>query len=124
MRRIARTVSDRVKTYIPVRTGKLQSSVRSRVAGDGRSAQILVGRSGRGQPWYANLIEGGTKPHRIPRTGKGYITRLPNGRIVFAKAHTHPGSPAVHFLERGANDSVGGIEQILVELGEQAFGEI
>ena len=130
MRKIARAVSDRIKVYIPARSGKLGASVRSRVPADGRSATILVGNK---IAWYAHLIEGGTRAHRIPRTfsGRGsmrkyragYLAKL-GGRVVFVKAFTHPATPAVHFMERGATDSVRPIENILVQLGNQELGAV
>jgi len=121
MRLIARTVSDRIKVYIPTRSGKLRASVRSRVPADGRSATILVGNR---QTWYASLIDRGVRPYRVPKKGRGRVGRMPSGRIVFVRAYINPGRPAVHFMERGATDSVRDIEGILVRLGEQELGAV
>ena len=130
MRKIARAVSDRIKVEIPVRSGRLASTVRSRVPADGRSGQILVGNK---RAWYAHLIEGGTKSHVIPRFSvgrrtkrraqSGYLTKL-SGRVVWVNQFSHPGSPPKPFMERGVSKSLPDVEKILVDLGNQELATV
>lgn len=145
MRAAIAVLREAVREEIPHRTGKLAASVRSRVNREGREGVVLVGRRGKGQPWYAHIVSRGAKPHLIPgdwisqrfvpggRRGlkriwvhtvrPGYRARI-NGRWVFIHAFTHPGAKRNQFLERAELRTIDEVQRIVAETVRSAVGEL
>jgi hypothetical protein len=83
---------------IPMRTGKLRSSVRIEDASTPTraSVQVLVGR---GVP-YAGAVLFGAAPHVItPRRKKALRFVGGGGKVIFAKSVRHPGNKASPVLK-------------------------
>jgi hypothetical protein len=79
-------------------TGKLQKATKAKVArlGSGRVLRLTNSKH------YASFVEGGTKPHDIPkRPGKVLRFRGAGGGFVFARKVKHPGTRPYKFLSRG-----------------------
>jgi hypothetical protein len=92
-----------MKKNIPVspvgplhRSGTLRSSVRSFRQADG---SVLVGPTAS----YGGYVNDGTPPHVIRSTGP-WPLRNPETGQVFGPVVHHPGTKAVHFIERTAAD--------------------
>lgn len=88
---------DEARRLVPVESGALRDSIRV-VARRSRGGRVLVnvvaGRSGKDQPWYARFVEFGTAPHRIDPLGKGALLI----GSVFAEKAYHPGAAAKPFM--------------------------
>ena len=87
-------LADRIRPTIPVRSGKAMKSFKSRVTGKGVKLQGQVGWFGKGknEPWYVNVVEHGSKPHKI-----GYVPGL---GVSFSK-RPHPGFSKRGFMAAG-----------------------
>lgn len=96
----ARVVRDAAKAEVPVRGGKLRSSIRvSTKARHGKvTAGVRVGDiKSKDGAFYAHMVLGGTKPHSlVPRKG-GKGLRIGN---VVRRAVQHPGAKANDFMGR------------------------
>ena len=92
----ARVIQEEAKAQVPVDDGRLRDSIR--ISGGlkrGRaSAQVIAGGNKKGQPWYAHLVEYGTKPHDIrPAKGKSLFFAGLLRRLI-----RHPGARAKPFM--------------------------
>lgn len=89
---------DEARRLAPVLSGALQKSIRV-VARRGSPGRVLVnvvaGRNGKGQPWYARFVEFGTAPHvEKPVLGKALLI----GNKTFAQEVQHPGAAPKPFM--------------------------
>ena len=125
LRRAVRRAMNKAKTPIlkaakretPKDKGVLRLSLRAKVGTSGDTIWAIIGpRRGRFSrtvkkqktevdAFYAHMVEGGTKPHVIPRvTKKGKRTGLmvfnAGGEKVFARKVGHPGTRAQPFLQK------------------------
>lgn len=87
----SRQTKDKIKSLGLVKSGALMKSVR----GSTTKSKSIIGT----KMWYANFLEGGTKPHKI-KAKKGKYLRIPvNGRSLFIKSVNHPGNKEYDFFE-------------------------
>lgn len=101
LREASRQVVNRAKVLVPVRTGRLRSSIR---AGQPRffslRGQISVGSDLE----YAAFVNDGTRPHVIrPRRAKA-LRFVVGGSTVYAMKVNHPGARARPFLDRALRE--------------------
>lgn len=88
--RAVRIVDDRLDKSVPVKTGRLKRSRRTRLStgGDLLSAEISYSVS----PDYGQFLDEGVKPHVIrPRRAK-VLRFVVGGKVVFARRVMHPGT--------------------------------
>jgi HK97 gp10 family phage protein len=102
LRASAKPILQAAQQNVPVKSGKLKQSVRISSSFDRRAGEVVIsikaGRNGsKGDPFYAHMVEFGTKPHKI--TGPRRIA----GKW-FRGTTLHPGTPASGFM-RKAYDS-------------------
>lgn len=95
VRAATKPVLEEAKAKAPVRKGALRDSLRISTKskrGEVR-ARVIAGDNKKGGVYYATMVEGGTKPHKI-RAGKKSL------RIggVFARSADHPGAKARPFM--------------------------
>lgn len=86
---------------VPVKTGKLKSTVRVGTFKKGREIHATV-KAGdpKKRVFYAHLVEGGTKPHII-KARRGGVLIL--GKRFFARSVQHPGAKASPFMRPAFN---------------------
>lgn len=94
--RFADRVLVRARELAPERTGKLKRSLRKIVAVTPLGTSASVGSD----LDYAMAVHEGTRRHVIEARGGGLLAFEVNGRKVFAKQVTHPGSKGNDFLRR------------------------
>lgn len=109
-----RVIQVAAQANVPVKSGTLKGSIRIRRgkkdrADNVRDYFVFAGNrvSGGGGAFYAHMVELGTKPHRIEgrmREGDRKGQLLFGGN--YAMGVNHPGTPATHFMERAARNSV------------------
>lgn len=126
LRRIVRRAMNKAKTPIlkaakreaPKDKGVLRLSLRAKVGTSGDTVWAIIGpRRGRFSrtvkkkkrevdAFYAHMVEGGTKRHRIPRTAgkdpnrKRFMRFVVGGETVVASVVSHPGTRAQPFLQK------------------------
>lgn len=126
LRRAVRRAMNKAKTPIlkaakrevPKDKGVLRLSLRAKVGTSGETVWAIIGpRRGKFKrtvkkqkqdvdAFYAHMVEGGTKPHRIPRVAgkdpnrKRVMVFESGGERVVATIVRHPGMKAVPFLQR------------------------
>lgn len=92
------------RNLVPVgRTRNLRRSIRvsTRAFRDGRiEGKVTAGGK---LAYYANIVEGGAKPHEIRASGAAKALNL--GNRVLVKRVQHPGFQGRRFMERTANQS-------------------
>lgn len=100
---LKRSLDQKVKSY---QSGKIAVSIIGQRKGQRASAKVRHGRGGLSRKGYAvpiHLVENPTKPHRIPKEGKGpLVMRLPSGRQVIVESIQHPGTAGHAFLRAAA----------------------
>lgn len=114
LRAAGRVIRDVARARVPVRFGKLKRSIRVTITRDRRNgnlvARVIAGRRARpDDPYYAWMVEGGTKPHIIRggNTGRSAASinrsirrgALRIGDAIIAGAVSHPGAKPTPFLE-------------------------
>jgi hypothetical protein len=112
MERAAHTAAgiaeEEVRARTPVRTGRLQGAVKSRVEGAGRETRAILTISG--VP-YAGYVEEGTGVHHEPGAREPWTVRPVNkkalrfmvgGKEVFSKSATIQGMRPRHMVRDGA----------------------
>jgi len=72
LRKDVQILKDMIIMDVPVRTGRSQKRLGSKVTGKGTSLTGEVGWYRKGDPFYIHFPEGGTKAHTI-EPGKGHI---------------------------------------------------
>lgn len=97
----ANEFKDQVKANVPVKSGKLRSSVRV-TTGTKRNVVFAYVKVGGKKAPHANLVEFGTRAHKIAPKGAGGL--LIGGQIVGAA--DHPGAASKPFI-RPAFDTKG-----------------
>lgn len=108
LRKAAQTIAAAARSEVPVETGGLRASIRTKTWKNTRTGYlnypVIVGS--RGKPggklgtaaYYAHMVHGGTQAHKIfPRKFGGRLS-LRGGH--FARAVRHPGARANPFLSR------------------------
>lgn len=98
LRASGRIVRDVARNAVPVQSGRLRKSIRVtivRARSGWLTARIVAGRSvKKDDPFYAWMVEGGTKAHEIrPKGKKSLFLAGVNREIVH-----HPGAKAHAFL--------------------------
>jgi hypothetical protein len=104
--RIAGTARSRAESAGLMVTGKYLRSIRTKVKADASEVKGRVIAGGRGSGGaHANLLEYGTKAHRIAARNKKRLKfELPTVGVIFARAVTNPGTRAERILS-GALDA-------------------
>lgn len=102
----AKVLEQEVKAEIPVKSGDLRASARVSTGSkkDGYVyAHVKVGGNRKGDPFYAHMVHGGTKPHEIKprRFASLFIAGL------FRKLVKHPGAKANPFMKRAFDNKAG-----------------
>jgi len=107
-REIAKEVLERIRKYVPVRTGKLRDSFKIEELPD--------------QKWriysdleYALYIEKGISSHFIEAKRAKYLRFEKEGEVHFAKRVWHPGFLGRRYVERAVDDMVWYAPQIVVK---------
>ena len=104
MRAAVAVIRGVARNLVPVgRTGRLRRSIRvsTRAFRDGRiEGKVTAGGK---LAYYANIVEGGAKPHEIRVSGAAKALNL--GNRVLVKKVQHPGFQGRRFMERTANQS-------------------
>lgn len=109
----SRVIIKEARARAPRRTGKLAKNIRATVNRDRITGTIKARirpkptkaqkAAGKGA-WYAHMVIGGTKPHRIPRDdetrGSKYIKIGPN---QYRYSADHPGIQGNNFMEQAAS---------------------
>lgn len=119
LRRAGRVIRDLARFTVPEKSGRLKRSIRvTIVRRNGKIiARIVAGRQVKpDDPYYAWMVEGGTKPHVIRGKLIGYgrrrrMLRLHGGALV-AEVN-HPGARAWPFLEPALEDGADSALQVL-----------
>jgi HK97 gp10 family phage protein len=98
LRASAKPIMQAAQQNVPVKYGDLRESIRISSMVDRQSGEVVVSvRAGRsqkkGDPFYAHMVEFGTKPHKI--SGPRRIL----GRW-FRGTTMHPGSPPAGFMRK------------------------
>ena len=88
--RAVRIVDDRLDKTVPVRTGRLKRSRRTRLStvGDVFSADISYNVT----PDYGQMLDEGTRPHVIRPRRARVLRFVVAGRVVYAREVHHPGT--------------------------------
>jgi|CXWL01.1.fsa_nt_gi HK97 gp10 family phage protein len=97
LRAAGRVVRDIARSKVPVKSGKLRRSIRVTIVrkGGNFTARIIAGRRvKKDDPFYAWMVEGGTKAHEIRPKGKKSLFLAG----IFAEQIQHPGADAKAFL--------------------------
>jgi len=95
----------------PRETGLLKRRTTKKIKryGQGRYVLAVIGAkrgkdpvTGRNPAWYGHLVEGGAKPHTIPKSGKTRKRlKFDGGGAVIVRARVnHPGMQGTRFMER------------------------
>lgn len=103
LRAAATVIAGQAKQRAPVRSGRLAKSIRARsgLRNGQPTAQVRVGGTGKGDPWYAHLVEFGAKPHEIkPRARSSLLIAGILREIVH-----HPGATAHPFMRPAMDTS-------------------
>src|SRR5262245_31180233 len=83
-----------MEAKVPVKTGKLRSSLTIQV----RTDPVIIGPNPLAAP-YAAYVEYGTRPHEIrPRNPHGVLKFRVGGTWVYAKKVNHPGTQAQPYV--------------------------
>lgn len=96
---------EEARRLAPVKSGALQKSIRvvsARMRQGMLRLNIVAGRSGKDQPWYAKLVEFGTPPHKITAAFGSALAIA--GKLVASVQH--PGAAPKPFM-RPAFDTKG-----------------
>lgn len=93
---------NRARVLVPVRTGRLRSSIRAEPPRFfSLRGSVTVGSDLE----YAAAINDGSRPHVIrPRRAGGVLRFNVGGRIVYARYVNHPGTKGTHFLDKALAD--------------------
>lgn len=96
LRAAATVIAGQAKQRVPVRSGRLAKSIRARsgLRNGQPTAQVRAGGTGKGDPWYAHLVEFGAQAHEIkPRKRSSLLVAGILREIVH-----HPGAAARPFM--------------------------
>lgn len=96
LRRMTR-VQFESRKLVRVRTGRLFSTIKTRVGGNARGIYVDVRAGGKGIK-YTGYEHDGTKPHIIRARRKKALRFMINGQVVFRKQVKHPGTTGTLFL--------------------------
>ena len=108
-------LEDEAKRRVPVRSGKLQKSIKGFVYSSGNKAYVRAGAK------HAHLVEYGTHPHEIlagklRKRGKARRALTLPGGILRASAE-HPGARAQPYLHPALDENLDRVEAILEKHG-------
>lgn len=96
LRRMKR-VKFEARKLVRVRTGRLLSTIDTRVDVRGRRTWVSVVAGGKGIA-YTGYEHDGTAPHEIRARRKKALRFMINGQVVFRKRVWHPGTTGTLFL--------------------------
>lgn len=102
----AKVLQQDAKSLVPGKTGKLRESIRLSAgifSSKGRVwAKITAGGNKKGDPFYAHMVEFGTKPHVINLKNRKLLA---NSGDVFGKTVSHPGIKPQSFMRKALDRS-------------------
>ncbi len=111
-----RVVRDAARARVPVKSGALKRSIRVTLVRRGPAliARVVAGRTKKkGDPFYAWMVEGGTRPHDIRPKGKKSLFLAG----LFKEEVRHPGSKPKPYLgpalEAGAQAALDAVRDTL-----------
>ena len=115
-------LEDEAKKRAPVRSGRLQKSIKGFVYSSGNKAYVRAGAK------HAHLVEYGTRPHEIRagrarKRGRARRALLLPGGVLRASAQ-HPGSAAQPFLHPALDENLDRVEAILEKHGRDLMVRI
>lgn len=96
LRRMTR-VKFESRKLVRTRTGRLLSTIDTRVGGNKKGVYVMVVAGGRGIK-YTGYEHDGTAPHVIRARRKKALRFMINGQVVFRKQVNHPGTTGTLFL--------------------------
>ena len=104
LRKDVQILKDMILMEVPVRTGRAQKGLRSKVTGQGTSIVGEVGWYRKKDPsFYIRFVDAGTAAHDITGRGAGVLkfkSTSGGGEFRFAKSVQHPGVSARGFMQR------------------------
>lgn len=123
------------KANAPRATGLFKRSLDSKIKsyGQGRVTLAIVGQkktvtqrrklrkgrggiSGRGDLVPVHFVEEPTRPHRIPKEGRGPLRlKLPSGQLAVVQSVEHPGTRGQHPIRRAADSAAGTAAQAFAD---------
>lgn len=115
----ARVIIKDARKRVPVKTGLLRRRGFITKAAKGRRNEIVLTlgtRGGKNAPWYAHLIEFGTKPRTI-KARKAVLVNPESGQ-VFGKTVEHPGTRAKPFFRPALDENK---TEVLEAIGKKLF---
>jgi HK97 gp10 family phage protein len=120
LRAAGRVIRDLARSQVPVKSGKLRASIRVTVVRRGGKlvARIIAGRRvKKDDPFYAWMVEGGTRRHEIRPKGKKSLFLAG----LFAEQVEHPGAEAKPYLGPALEE---GAQFALIQMQEALATEI
>lgn len=120
LRAAGRVIRNIARQNVPVKSGALSRSIRVTIKRKQgvMIARIIAGRRAKkGDPFYAWMVEGGTKAHEIRPKGKKSLFLAG----LFAEQINHPGAEAKPFLGPALTE---GADMALLMMGEALASEI
>lgn len=97
LRRMTR-VKFEARKLVRVRTGRLLTSIDTRVGATVKGPYVAVVAGGKGIT-YTGYEHDGTAPHIIRARRRKYLRFMIDGQVVFRKQVRHPGTTGTLFLE-------------------------
>ncbi len=93
-------IEQEAKALVPVKSGKLRSTIRTSTGSRGGKvfARVLAGDRRKGGAFWAGFVERGTKAHEIKPKNRASLFIAGLLRQIVK----HPGARASHFMERAA----------------------
>lgn len=101
LREAGRQVVNRAKILVPVRSGRLRSSIR---ADPPRLFSFRGSLTVGSDLEYAAAVNDGSRKHKIRAKNKPYLIFRIGGQWVRVKEVDHPGTKGVHFLDRALRE--------------------
>jgi hypothetical protein len=111
-----RSLDSKVKSYAQGRVTVAIVGQKKQVTQRKKLRRGRGGISGRRDLVPVHFVEEDTRPHRIPKEGRGPLTlRLPSGQTVTVSSIQHPGTRGQHPLRRAADAASGVAAQQFTE---------
>jgi hypothetical protein len=85
------------RKLVRVRTGRLFTSIDTRIGATGRGVYVAVVAGGKGIK-YTGYEHDGTAPHEIRARRKKFLRFVMDGQVVFRRRVWHPGTTGTLFL--------------------------
>jgi len=135
-------LAGRIRTQVPVLTGRAQQTMVSKVTGKGVNITGKVGWIGKNAPWYINVVEYGARAHALQKgsdnrskMGRGKVTRrAERGQLAavpvlisgvgWRTITNHPGFQGRGFMKAGFEASKPEIDNLLAGANEAIAREL